>query len=70
MRNHRTRVSPLKHETPLDREQRHRKAAIDAGMAKPQPLLKHVQNGFDVTAWDKMHREAEEATLMYHAGEI
>lgn len=68
-RNHRTRISPLKHETPLDRDMRHRRDAIAAGMAKPQPLLRHVQNGFDVTEWERQHRAAEDATLMFHAGE-
>lgn len=42
-----------KHETPRERQQRHQR---DVGAS-------HQRRVFDVVAWDRMHTEAEDATL-------
>lgn len=55
-------LDPNKHESPRDRDQRHAKAVADA--REPQG-----SRSFSVTDWDAMHRAAEDATLMFHAGE-
>lgn len=49
-----TGVDRYKHETPRERTARHQRGARGAGVPLP----------FDYNAWDRMHREAEDATLM------
>jgi len=58
---HGSKLSRYKYEDRIDREQRHQRDVIAAG--RPAPLTQHVQQGFDVMAWDRMHREAEQQTL-------
>lgn len=56
------RFDTHKHESSRERQHRHAED-VERAKQKMQPLKKEIRRGFDVTAWEAMHREAENMTL-------